>query len=223
MLLAPTGWAFAHPGHGHGHAKVHHRHAQQHKWHGNHGHGHPDGSRDDGDNQPAVSGQTDASGTPNKASVRNAGHHGRGYGHADRAALASHPGRALGLFKHASGPIPHVVHRHHSSPPTLRPPPSTAPPSTPVGNAPDQPARHQPVRHHPAPPTGQPGQPQTGPGGQQHTTQPPPVGKHHDAPSTLAQLLLRSNTERFTALPLLIVSVLALCVGGLVHLARHRA
>jgi hypothetical protein len=28
---------------------------------------------------------------------------------------------------------------------------------------------------------------------------------------------------QFTALPLLIVAVLALCIGGLIRLARHRA
>jgi hypothetical protein len=39
----------------------------------------------------------------------------------------------------------------------------------------------------------------------------------------LARVLLHSNPVRFTVLPIVIISVLALSVCGLIGLARHRA
>ena len=223
MLLAPSGWAWAHPGKSHGHAKVHHSHVHK----SAHARGHHHGSQDDTVNQPTVFSPTNAqsSGKPGKASTRH--HTDHGNGRSSHTDLASHPGEAKGLVKHAD----RVSRRVNQPQPGFTPPPPT-PPTTPTTTPPNDyvagpggtsylPTRHQPVGHR----SGSPSRPQTGNSGQ-HVAVPPPVTGPQTSPKTpktLAQVLLRSNTMQFSALPLLIISVLALCVAGLVKLARLRA
>jgi hypothetical protein len=52
---------------------------------------------------------------------------------------------------------------------------------------------------------------------------PPAPSSGHEGEVSLAQLLPHAKELRFTAIPLLIVLALALGIGGLIRLARHRA
>jgi hypothetical protein len=227
MLVAPSGLAWAHPGKGHGHAKAHHSHV--HKHHGRiHQHdAHGRDSRQGPDNQPAVFSPTDtrSSGKPSKASARHSRQHtDQGNGRSSHTDLASHPGEARGLHKHAD-----PVNRRVGGPqPRYFPPPATGPGATTTtsgGGGGEQtistPTRPQPVRHQ----SSSPSRPRTG-NGVQYVAPPPSVTGHPATTpplTTLAQLLPRANTMRFTVLPILIISVLALGVCGLIGLARHRA
>ena len=197
FLIATTGTSFAHPGNGHRHAHST-RHAQA-TPHGTH---------------PARHGSIDAW-NPSSSSRpidMSGGGHAFGRTHAD---LASHPGKALGLFKHTQRP------------PLRNPQPSNPPPPGPTGGG-GEPGSPTPTGQLPAPhstPTPTPNEhtgppPATGPPISQPPSQQPPVAED---PTGLGQVLAHSNPSPFTVLPIVVVSMLALGVCGLIGLARHRA
>ena len=210
VLVTSTGTSWAHPGNGHRHTHGHaHAKAHGHKSHGQHA----DGPLSPVDGPDAMQPST---ATSADASYGDASGQGHAYGrtHSD---LASHPGKALGLYKH--GETPDVTtHQPHTS----RPPFSSGggePQTSPAGQP--QSTQHDPTTNPgdlsgPPPSTGPPNQP---PVHQPPIHQPPTVKD----PAALAQVLLHSNPVRFTALPIVIISVMALGICGLIGLARHRA
>ncbi|MDT4918597.1 MAG: hypothetical protein QOH89_3297 [Pseudonocardiales bacterium] len=213
VLLAPGGSAAADPGKAirqpHGHSS---RHA--------HGHGHGSGRAHTTNRGPAPGGALDPNVRPAyrssepahratryRAAAKRHPSHLRGR-HPD---LGSHPGKALGLFKHAGRPG--TGPGHH--------PGNTRPPAPPVAHPAQTPLQHRPARpaaHHHPDGSGTPGTAHH-PGSPATRPPPPDPAQAH----SLARLLLQSKQMQFTALPLLIVAVLALCIGGLIRLARHRA
>jgi hypothetical protein len=209
VLLASTGTCWAHPGSGTRHAYGHH-HVKT------HAHG-ADRSGSTTNTSDVV--RRAGSDTNTATAYRAATRHDHADGKAHRN-LASHPGKALGLFKHADRLGKRTGQQHIPSPvirtgsrgePQL---PSVAQAVQPQPT--HNPASRQPTpdgNHNVAPPTSPP--PSTSP-----PTQRPPADQD---PASLAQVLLHSNPMRFTALPILVISVLALGVCGLIGLARHRA
>jgi hypothetical protein len=197
------------------HAAGHHpaRHQAHQHQHTRHEHGrHGSSGKRDGTLQPASQ--------PAVRTASNSNGRGHAYGrtHDD---LASHPGRALGLLKHADQPVI----------PVTGPPQQSSPPPAPTGGGGVPPIttsfNPQPAPQGAAPNTATPNTPHSGNhGGSPPTTgspppstqQPPPKQQHH---TFLARLI--SKPMRFTVLPILIISILAVGVCGLVGLARHRA
>lgn len=203
VLITSVGTSWAQPGDGHRHPK---RHAQV------KAHGHSVQSNG-AMTESARSANTTTTWptTTTDTSDRTTNQRGHAFGrtHVD---LASHPGKALGLFKHAP------------QPPTQTPQPANSPPSGPTGGG------GEPVpTSAPQPPT----QPAPTTANGNHSA-PPPATEPPTVPPTgqptiprdsagLAQVLLHSNPAEFTALPIVVVAVLALAVCGLIGLARLRA
>lgn len=206
VLVASTGTSWAHPGNGHRHAYGHTNAAA----HGHKSHGH----QTNGTLLPPTGPDTTQPPVTNAVrSTSETSGHGHAWGHA-HAGLASHPGKALGLYKHADQSGNPVGQQHNSAPPPTTSTGAGEPPTSTVNF--QQPAQ-QPPTTEPGDHSGPP--PSTGPPTQPPTKQ-PPIAK---GPAALAQVWLHSNPVRFTALPLVIISVMALGVCGLIGLARHRA
>ena len=93
-------------------------------------------------------------------------------------------------------------------------------PPPPAGSAPNEPTKPtKPTK--PTGPTGPTGaSPNTGNPTGSPANQPSP---HATREHSVAQLLLRGQDLRFNSGPLFIVGALALCIAGLIGLARHRA
>lgn len=221
LIAVPATAAGAHPGNGHalGRNPAHHpgTHGRQHESR----HGSMQGSQPD--SGPSRHGKHRA-GTidTGRVSGRNlrpalvAGN-GNGWHHGARMHAAAvdqpspehrpvrgHPPVLIGHRK----PLP------AGSPGPISQPTGTRGPAGPLGqtgssghpSSPGHPASHQ---GHPGTPSGQPGTPSGRPG-----------GKPSSEP--VADLLHRLGAPPLTLLPLLVISTLALCVAGLVGLARYR-
>lgn len=223
VLIGPAATSWAHPGMHHGHA---HAHGKAHVAHGHNGHGHHAHGQGhhvghSGGNH-ALSPNSAGTVRPASATSYHSTSKAKGRGHAygrTHNDLASHPGKSRGLFKHADQPSTRVNHPQHSSPPPVSTSGGGGDLPIPTFN-PQQPANGS--NHPPASPStphngnhaGSP--PSTGP----PPAQPPPAAKR---PAALAQILFHSNAAPFTVLPIVVISVLLLGVGGLIGLARHRA
>jgi hypothetical protein len=207
LLIAPGGAAGADPGNGqsYGHGKSHGKHHA--------GRHHHDQTKDsyastgsDG-LDPAVrlpGTTTDGSGAVTSRDGRG---NQRGNDHWTRRELANHPGNALGLFKHDEAQL-------RRDDPAQPPGPATAPSS---GN--QAAPTHQHYGGSAAPQVNPPDPSPTDQPGSQPPTKQPPAGQEQ----SLSRLLPRAAELHFTALPLLITIGLALCIGGLIRLARLRA
>jgi hypothetical protein len=215
LLIAPGGAAAADPGTGQANGQPKHHgtgHSRgPHSNHGHHGHGSGTGSGADNRLDPAVRipGRTTERDGHVTLRHRDSGQHKSQ--HWTRRELAGHPGKALGLFKHSDTPVGEDdpgQHGRTSDPPV---------PATPVSQP--GPTNQPPGRDVPRPTDPSNNQPSGDPGTQPPTAQPPISGQEH----SLSRLLPRSAQLRFTALPLLIAVALAMCIGGLIGLARHRA
>lgn len=210
LLIALGGTAWAEPGHGnaYGHGNGHangHGHSRGH----HHAHTSDAGTSSGGDELDAAV-RLPRETTDSNGPVTARHHHGlqRGHDHWSRRELADHPGKALGLFKHDDADV-----RRHDPVQRPRHPAVPAP-------------RNQstPKQQHdggmPAPPVNPPdSHPTDQPGSQPPLTKPPVPGREQ----SLSRLLPRAAELRFTALPLLIMVGLTMCIGGLIRLARHRA
>jgi hypothetical protein len=211
-LIAPGGAAGADPGNGHAYGHLnHHGNGHSHGHHGNHGH-------DSGSGSTAGDGLDPAVRSPDRTTERNGHvtlrHHPSGQHksqHWTRRELADHPGKALGLFKHTDPRGSRDEATQHGGTP------APGAPATPV-NQPG-PAQQPPGRDAPPPTDPRDNHPIDDPSSQPPTAQPPNGGQEH----SLSRLLPRAAELRFTALPLLIAVGLAMCIGGLIRLARHRA
>lgn len=204
VMIASTGTSWAHPGHGHRHVhgQIHVKACEQRV--------HATCS-----STPAARAArttTTRNATTAEPSYRKANQRGNAFGrtHTD---LASHPGKALGLFKHADRP-PTRTHQPQKSPPSGPTGSGGEPVSTPTLQQPTQPGSTTATGNQSTPP------PASGPPPSAPPSEQPPIAR---GPAGLAQVLVHSNPARFTALPIVVVSVLALGVCCLIGLARHRA
>ena len=229
LLIGSTGTSWAHPGNGkgHRHSGTEHRqgHTQLHVPHGNAGlhlnphvrraHHSTAGTESHG-NQPASAPSVRTRSAP----------HGHAYGrtHSD---LGNHPGRALGLFKHA--PRPGGGGGPNGTPtPTGGGGSPVPPPAGHQGQPPVQPVPQGPTPN-PAPSGSGPGSssPVPSPSGSQSEPPPPaPTPSEQPRPpwqGNADRYFGHSGDMRFTALPIIVISALAIGVCGLIALARHRA
>jgi hypothetical protein len=212
LLISTGGAAGADPGYGHpsGHLK-HHGNGTVHGQRDDHAHGSGSGSGTDDSLDPAVRSSDPTTERDGRVTVRHQDGAQHKSHHWTRRELADHPGKALGLLKHSDT-------RRDGSDPALQGRPSSPPASpTPVNHP--RPA-HVPSGHNsPAPSDPSDNDPAGTPGSRPPPAQPPGGNQEQ----SLSRLLPRVAQLQFTALPLLIAVGLALCIGCLIRLARHRA
>lgn len=207
VLIASTGTSWAHPGTGHGRAYGHtYTDVHGHKGDGQLSDG-PISSVDDPSTVQHTSATSDAT-----TSDANGQGHANGHTHSN---LAAHPGKALGLYKHADTQGTRSGQRHNSPPPATTGGGQQAP-----TGAYQQPTYQGQAAKPGNTSDGDSGPPTSTPPTSTPPTEQPPTTKD---PAALAQVLLHSNPTRFTALPMIIISMMALGICGLIGIARHRA
>jgi hypothetical protein len=228
LLMAPTETSWAHPGKSRGHAKAHasvHAHKTHANVHKTRAHYHRAQQR----GGPAHSSANDPNSTkpasvPTYGKTSKTSAQGRAWGRT-HAELDKHPGKARGLFKHTDPPGA-PAGQQHNSPPPVPPVPPVPRVFTGGGGEPGMPTppSHQPVQQEPSTTPANAGNSQNGNRSGSPSTV-PPTGRPpiDDQPAALSQVLIHSNPIRFTPLPIIVISVLALGVCGLIGLARHRA